>query len=92
MGEQTSDEESIASENSPFIAIFEEITDRILGMAGRVERFDRNLSHIEFGVVRWCPTDLVAVFSADDRNIEVFQQLCIAACMVVMMMSIQDCG
>ena len=71
---RTSNEHGIAGKDSTIVAIFEEIADTVLCVAGSMEGFDFNaLADGESIAVAWGLGDFVAVFAADDRDLIGFE-------------------
>lgn len=62
----TTDEQSVSSEDSSLVTVFEEIAYAVLGMAWGVKRLDVNIADFECLAMAWSLRDFVAVLAAND--------------------------
>jgi hypothetical protein len=84
----TTNEQSVAGEDSTVVSIFEEEADAVLGVARRVQGFHLDvLADREGLAVSGSLVDLVAVLAADDGERVAFEDLCVSTCVVVVAVS-----
>jgi hypothetical protein len=84
----TANEQSVTSENSPVVSVFEEEADAVLGVARRVKGLHLDvLADREGLAVSGSLVDLVAVLAADDGERVAFEDLCVSTCVVVVAVS-----
>jgi hypothetical protein len=80
----TANEECVASENSTVIAVFEQETDAVLGVARCVQSFHFDvLADGEGFTVAWGGGDLVAVLSTDNGKGIALEEFDVAAGVIV---------
>ena len=80
----TTDEKCVTSEDSTVIAVFEQKTDAVLGMARCVESFHFDvLANSEGFAVAWGGGDFVAILATDDGQRVALEKLNVSAGMVV---------
>jgi hypothetical protein len=84
----TADEQSVASENSPVISVFEEEANAVLGMARRVKGLHLDvLANRKGFAMSGSLVDFVAVLTADDGERVALEDLCVSASMIMVAVS-----
>jgi len=87
----TANEQSVTSENSTVVSVFEEEANAILGVARRVEGLHLDvLANREGVAMSGSLVDLVAVFAADDGKRVALEDLCVSASVVMVVVSVDD--
>lgn len=71
----TTDEERVACKDGLARAILHVVADAVLGVAGRVDSLDGNVTNLKDLLVLWGLSDALAVFAADNVELRVAQIL-----------------
>lgn len=84
----TANEQSVASEDSPVVSVFEEEANAVLGVARRVEGLHLDvLANREGLAMSGSLVDFFAVLAADDRERVVLEDLRVSASVVMVAVS-----
>jgi hypothetical protein len=89
----SSDEQSIASKNSPVVSILHKEADAVLSVAWRVHTFESDVTQLEGLAVTRRLGHALAVFAADDIQLggtEFGKQLLVASSMIPMVMCVDN--